>query len=369
MNLVHINSDYGNTIYKFLSDELSKLGVKQRVFKFVRPNNYPREKYDDYVDVRLNHNNIDRYIFHLKHKKAINDFLSFYKGYEIDIIHAHTLFSNGYIAYKVHEKLKIPYVVTVRSTDIEVFFKNMIHLRRLGIRILKDAKRITFLSHSHKELVLNKYVPKKIKQEIENKIFVIPNGIDDFYFSEIGKPKKLNRNKELIIMTAAWINKNKNQENVSEAINILKNNGYNIKYRIIGGVEKKDLKTSNSLIEKLQSYSFVQLIPRKSKQELIDEYRRADLFAMVSYRETFGLSYIEALLQGVPIIYTKNQGIDGYFEEGEVGYASNPYSPEDIAEKIELTIKNYERLSINSLKVVDNFKWNKVAESYFNIYK
>lgn len=69
MNVIHINSDYGNTIYKSLSDELFKLGIEQRVFKFVRPNNFPKCKYDDYVDVRLNYNNLDRYFFHIKHKK------------------------------------------------------------------------------------------------------------------------------------------------------------------------------------------------------------------------------------------------------------------------------------------------------------
>ena len=41
---------------------------------------------------------------------------------------------------------------------------------------------------------------------------------------------------------------------------------------------------------------------------------------MPSRYETFGLVYGEAMSQGLPIIYSKGQGVDGYFKEGTVGY-------------------------------------------------
>lgn len=40
---------------------------------------------------------------------------------------------------------------------------------------------------------------------------------------------------------------------------------------------------------------------------------------MPSHKETFGLVYAEAMSQGLPIIYTKNQGFDGQFPDGYVG--------------------------------------------------
>jgi len=42
---------------------------------------------------------------------------------------------------------------------------------------------------------------------------------------------------------------------------------------------------------------------------------------MPSITETFGLVYAEALSQGLPVLYTRGQGFDRQFEEGEVGYA------------------------------------------------
>jgi glycosyltransferase involved in cell wall biosynthesis len=57
------------------------------------------------------------------------------------------------------------------------------------------------------------------------------------------------------------------------------------------------------------------------KEKLLNNYRNSDIFIMPSYNETFGLVYIEAMSQGLPIIYTQNEGVDGYFKEGSVGYS------------------------------------------------
>ncbi|WP_145464814.1 glycosyltransferase family 4 protein [Staphylococcus saprophyticus] len=367
MNLMHINSDYGNTIYKSLSMHLQKLGINQKVFKFIRPKMYKNDIYDDFVDLRINYNNIDRYFFHIKHKKALNDFLNLYKNEKIDLIHAHTLFSNGYIAYKVFKKKSIPYVVTVRGTDITVFMKYMKHLKKIGLRIILNAKQIIFVSHAHKNLVLKKYIPKKYMDIIKSKIVVLPNGIDDFYLENQYSPKKLNSANELNIITVGWINKNKNQISVCKAIRILNNKGYKINYRVIGGMENKD--KYGDLINELKDFDFIELVPRKNKYDLLNEYRDADITAMVSFNETFGLTYIESLTQSTPIIYSENRGIDGYFPDGEVGFKASPTSIEDIAEKIEMTINNYNFLSNNSTKKVNEFSWEKISIQLKDIYE
>jgi glycosyltransferase involved in cell wall biosynthesis len=54
-------------------------------------------------------------------------------------------------------------------------------------------------------------------------------------------------------------------------------------------------------------------------------------FIMPSRRETFGMVYIEALLAGVPILWSKNEAIDGFFDPADVGYSCDPNSAEDVA--------------------------------------
>ena len=51
-------------------------------------------------------------------------------------------------------------------------------------------------------------------------------------------------------------------------------------------------------------------------------YAGCDVLLVPSKMETFGMVYLEAMSQGVPVIYTRGQGFDGQFPEGEVGYSA-----------------------------------------------
>jgi glycosyltransferase involved in cell wall biosynthesis len=59
---------------------------------------------------------------------------------------------------------------------------------------------------------------------------------------------------------------------------------------------------------------------------------------MPSRRETFGMVFVEALFCGLPILYSRNWGVDGFFESGTVGYACDPGSLEDILTGIDMLI-------------------------------
>lgn len=63
-------------------------------------------------------------------------------------------------------------------------------------------------------------------------------------------------------------------------------------------------------------------------------------FIMPSRRETYGLAYVEALFAGIPVIYSKDRGIDGLLPESLIGYGCDPQSPDDIAAGIIHVIRN-----------------------------
>jgi L-malate glycosyltransferase len=79
--------------------------------------------------------------------------------------------------------------------------------------------------------------------------------------------------------------------------------------------------------------------------------------------------YIEALSQGLPIIYSKGQGVDGYFSDGEVGYACNPDDLNSIVGCAEKIIKNYSVISKNCFKSLNQFKWQNICRDYEDIYR
>lgn len=361
LKLVHINSNFDNFYLDFMAEQ-EKSDFKFRVFY---PRNVDRGCPDisaDYLDIRLNYNSLDRLFFYRKSRKIYNDFLSFYNNQIFDLIHAHTLFSNGYIAYKLNQEFGTPYVVAVRSMDLNFFLKYRPDMRYLALKILKNASAIIFLSNNYKEKLLNNYIPKNDRVSIDTKSFIIPNGINDFFLKNPNISKNFNDFKTINIITVGFISKRKNQISVCKAINNLVSNGYKIKYTIVGKILDKNE------FRKISQYSFVNYIPFMQKEMLIKEYRKADIFVMPSLNETFGLTYVEAMTQGLPVIYTKGEGFDGYFEDGYVGYGVKDKEINEISKRIIDIVNNYSYFRNNAIMESEKFNWSHIEQEYEKIY-
>jgi glycosyltransferase involved in cell wall biosynthesis len=67
-------------------------------------------------------------------------------------------------------------------------------------------------------------------------------------------------------------------------------------------------------------------------------------FVLPSWPETYGMVYVEAILAGVPILWSHNQGVDGLFEHGQVGYSCNPQSLDDVVGGLRKLITEQSRL-------------------------
>lgn len=363
MKVLHINSYYNESkFYKNLYDiQCKREDLDIDVFV---PGHFFKNDFNfgDYTLISKNYNKIDRIFFHLKAHKILNDIQNKYTIENYDILHAHSLFSNGMTAYKLHKKYNIPYVVAVRNTDLNVFFKKMFHLRKLGINILKDSKKIIFLSESYKQEVLKKYVPKNLKENIQNKSVVIPNGVDNFWLENKNKTKILENKKELKLLYVGEINKNKNLATTIKVIKLLIKENYKVTYSIVGKISDR------KIFKEIEKYNFLNYLGVKSKEELLNIYRKNDVFIMPSYTETFGLVYVEAMSQGLPVIYSKGQGFDGQFKDGEVGYSVVSDNYEEIVFKLKEIINNYKLISQRAINLSENFNWINLEEIYFQIY-
>ncbi|MBO0991442.1 glycosyltransferase family 4 protein [Bacillus sp. SD088] len=367
MRVLHINSYYSTSrFYKNLYDKQVRDGIGIDVFVPVPTSHIDNNfDYGEYTKVSESYSKYDRAFFHIKNGKILRGVIKNFKVDNYSLIHAHSLFTNGYIAYKLKEKYNTPYIVAVRNTDVNVFFKKMIHLRNLGVNILKSAEYIIFLSDSYKKLVINNYIPSKDRSIIERKIRVIPNGIDHFWFRNKfdRKENPLKQTEKVRILQVGDINRNKNQSATVQAIKLLIDEGYKIKYTIVGNVK------DNEIFNKITSEKFVDYIPPLPKERLLEVYRNNDIFVMPSITETFGLVYAEAMSQGLPIIYTKNQGFDGQFYDGEVGYSVNCFDKENIKDRLIQVIKNHQQISSDNIHRCQKFDWKEINNQYIELYK
>lgn len=366
MKILHINSYFSvSKFYKNLYDKQIKSGLNIDVFVPVSSAFKDFEaEFGTYTTLSSNHAKYDRFVFHLKHHKIYKDIVGKYDIGTYSIIHAHSLFSNGHIAMRLKKQFGIPYIVAVRNTDVNTFFKKMIHLRKMGLEILKNSEHIVFLSKSYRDEVIQKYVPENLKEIIFNKSSIIPNGIDDFWLENRGNIRGLPNKNNLKLLYVGVINKNKNIISTCKAIEVLQAKGINAELTIVGRID------DSAIYNQIKNFDFVRYIEPKPKEVLLGIYRRNDIFVMPSFHETFGLVYPEAMSQGLPVIYTRGQGFDGQFEEEEeeVGFAVDCTCANDIAKSITRVANNYQNISINCIRQCNKFNWLIIEKEYNDIY-
>lgn len=370
MKVLHINCNYiGTTLHQTMIEHLNKLEIESKVFVPTYDINISTIKVNDNVAVSKCFNKSDRFIFDYKSHKILRSVQKLFDIKSFDLLHAYTLFTDGNVAMRLKKKYGIPYVVAIRNTDVNVFFKYMIHLRSRGIQIMKNASAIFFLSESYKKQVFEKYVPINLKYDFEKKTHVIPNGIDDFWFENLRENFSVDKfhnydwNDNLIkVIYAGRIDANKNIETTQKALKILREKGYNTKFTVVGKVIDK------FIFQRIISDKYTEYIESQPKEKLIDLYRKNDIFVMTSFTETFGLVYAEAMSQGLPIIYTKGQGFDGQFPDGSIGYAVDSLNTKELAELILRIHQSYLEIQRNVLLSVHRFEWDTICQTYRDIY-
>lgn len=366
--LLHICSYYiGNKLYKSLFkvlqkefDQLVYIPIKDP--ELIDRNNFSSNETDLFYDPLLKP--YHRYLYGLKIKsqaKRIESQFS-HKIENIDLIHAHTLFSDGGSAYILSKKYNVPYIVSIRNTDLNLFYKYAIHYRSLAHKILLNAEQVVFISHAYRKIFFD-ILPKKVVKRIKKKCVVIPNGISEEFLQAPNLEREV---KPINLITTASLDKNKNISTLIKAVSRLKNDGKNVNLKIAGdGPLRQDLE---ALVQQKKLSDNVDFLGQIDLPTLKAHLDSSNVFILVSFKETFGISYIEAMARGLPIVYTKNQGVDGYFSQGEVGYSVNPRDVDAICTAIEKIIDNYKVISPKCNRLAQNFSWNSVSNTYIDLY-
>jgi L-malate glycosyltransferase len=366
IHVLHICSGYSNhKLYRELILELSELGIKQTVFVPVRS-----KKEIGMYSIVNNPNISIHYAFILKKYHRLLFFLKIRMIYryilknnlllDVDIVHAHFLFSDGGVAYRIKARHNIPYLTAMRNTDLNIFYKYFLHLRPFAKKVLEAASAVVFISPAYRKSFY------KIAGSIfENKSYIIPNGIKQDWITNENIVK--NNAVPLRLLYVGDFSKNKNIPLVMEFVDRLCSE-ISCTLTLVGGggngheqVIKKLVPFENSVFNYRGRIN--------NENQLRQVYAEHDVLVLLSFFETFGLVCIEALSQGLPIIHTKDQGIDGYFPDENFAFPCNPKSYEDFKKAILSITNNYEKKSQKAKVASKRFKWIQIASEYNNIYQ
>ena len=368
--ILHLNSYFvTNKLHSELVKKLDEKGFTQTVFIPVEnKKQIGVNSVNNLKNTRLIYSNcfnaFTRYIWPVKMLQIWQSLKKTIKNTNMpDLIHAHTLIVNGIPAYWIHKKWKTPYIVTIRNTDINLFLKKFPFFRKIAWKVLQHAGKIIALSPAYGYNQLSSFFSDEQNIEIRNKLLINPNGINNFWLQN----EQLISNKNIsnpVILFVGRIDRNKNLGTLIQACEILFKKGKKIKLKVVGdGYLLNSIKNGNYFIE-IEYAGHI-----NNKDDLLNQYRNAHILAVPSFTESFGLVYAEAMTQGLPVIYTKHQGFDGYFEEGEIGFAVQANNPEDISDKISLILNNYTDISKRAFKNSKRFSWDTVCDILEKVYE
>ncbi|WP_075593931.1 glycosyltransferase family 4 protein [Pseudoalteromonas sp. PAB 2.2] len=280
-----------------------------------------------------------------------------------DFVHAHTLYSDGIPAYLFSRVRNQKLVVTVRNTDVNLGFKYYRHYKWLVRKVLVYSSKIIFISPAHKKQFQNYF-----GHTYDGKLFVIPNGVDEFFIDN-SKHSKSKEGGGVVALHIAAIDKNKNLKNTILAYFMAIKEHEKAEFRVAGGTYSDYKKVFGDLPEHLKGK--VVFLGKLDKEQLIKHMSESSIFIMVSHKETFGLVYVEAISQCLPIVYTSGQGVDGYFSDGVYGFKANSRSVESISTAIQNTLNKFPNgLGPFEENPAASFSWDKIAKVYMEeVYK
>jgi glycosyltransferase involved in cell wall biosynthesis len=381
MRILHICNDFFfGKFYKEIFDTLSEQGVEQTVIIFLRKGQKNKIRRNIYkstnyrlvlVYLNLIQSTVGRLFPAFRNRFIIKSMLSKIKIQEYHLIHAHTLYSNGSLALSLASKFNINYVVSVRNTDINSVLKVLRFHKNLIRNIVLKSRKVLFLSPSYTKK-LNRSLCFDESHKVNSLYNVIPNPINNYFLDNIGTPKKVQHKKLIKILFVGEITSNKNIDFLLELFSSKWNNQYDFLVNIIGqmGSNSHDKKYFEKLIKQINRKSnFRYLGEIRDHDKLKKYYRDSDIFFMTSKHETFGIVYLESISQGTPIIYTKGEAVDGYFNEGVIGCSVKLGDISEAQNKVEYILKNYESISKNCISKINIFNKENIVKDLIKIYK
>ena len=245
----------------------------------------------------------------------------------LDLLHVHYAIPHASAAYFARQILKksgrdIPYITTLHGTDITLVGRDQTYAPVVAFSI-NESDAITAVSHNLKEETMTSF-------PIEKDIHVIHNFIDinRFYQSDKDHFKKmLAPNGERILAHVSNFRKVKRVEDVIHVFQKVREK-MPCKLLMIGdGPERPNAEELSRSLEVCNDIRFL------GKQEQMDEILSiSDLFLLTSSYESFGLSALEAMSCGVPVISTNAGGLGEINVHGYTGYLSNVADVEDMAQ-------------------------------------
>ncbi|MGO1581483.1 MAG: glycosyltransferase [Peptoniphilaceae bacterium] len=288
-----------------------------------------------------------------------------------DIIHTQCEFSTLIFAKIIASKVHCPIVHTYH-TMYEYYVRYISRHKNAGKLLVGNTMKRLLKSCDY--IIAP---TKKVKRSLEsygvkNSIVVIPTGIDiSQYDVDMDYKEKMSLRNDLainkddkILLNLGRIAEEKNLDELFDNFIALNKLRDDISFVIVGGGPYLE-----ELKAKFYNFKKVYFVGMVDPKEVYKYYKFADLFICASQSETQGLTFIEAMANGLPLLCKYDDCLEGMLKEGYNGYFIK--SSRNFVDITSDLLDNKDKINIlskNALKTSVKYSKEFFASSVYNLY-
>ena len=287
------------------------------------------------------------------------------KTYNIDILHVHYAIPHAYAGYMAKQMLKregieLPMITTLHGTDITLVGNHPTYKEAVTFSI-NESDVVTSVSESLKRDTLRLF-------NVDKDIKVIPN------FIGLQKTERVSPCKRSVMASAdelivTHISNFRKVKRIDDVVRVFYGIQQQLPAKLIMVGDGPEREIADQLCKDLGIKKKVLFLGNTSDIDRILCF--TDLFLLPSESESFGLSALEAMAAGVPVVSSNAGGLSEVNEEGVSGYLCPIGDVQTMAEKAIYILSNKDRLAQfkqNARKVAARFDEEKIIPMYEALY-
>lgn len=274
-----------------------------------------------------------------------------------DVIHAHNVFYGGYLATQISQRYAIPTVLTEHASN---HIRGRIFLpgqKRILRQSFKQLDAVLTVSETLRTVLLQHHANIDVVDNIvntDNFTYIDPPSSSLFVFSSVGSLRDI-KNFPLLIRAFAQAFRGQTQ----------------FQLRIAGdGPDRSRLET---LIQAQGMASQIQLTGRLEHDAVRDLFQQSHVVVSSSLIETFGVTLIEAMACGRPVIATRSGGPEGFINVDGVknGLLVANNDVDALASGLKMVYDTYDQFDLAQIRsyCVDRFSEQAIVQDLLHRYR
>lgn len=292
---------------------------------------------------------------------------------KIEIIHSQSMGPMGYGARDIAKKKKLPFIGSFHT--LIPYATHYISKRKDVQDFAKDVawKYLRwYYSSCDVTIVPSNTIKELIEEEGFTNVKVVENGINLTPYTKSTANNNDNNSSfnfnedDIILLFVGRIVREKNLEVLIRAAKKIIKEIPNVQFVIAGKGPEEDYYKKLVNEEEVSDYfKFLGFVPESKIYSL---YKSADIFVFPSKFETQGLSGIEAMASGLPVVGADYLAIREIVQNDYNGVLFNPDDSDDLVEKVLKCLSNKKKYSKNAVESAQRFSIENTTDKLLKIY-